>query len=74
MKRKCETGFEGKSTEKMIFPKWRLTAILAIAVLTIGTLGGCGKNGAEKVEEKINWSDMELGDRLPEPPSGKGRG
>ena len=59
--------FEGKSM-KTLFPKWRLIAILAIAVLAIGTLAGCGGSSGEK----INWADMELGDRLPEPPSKRG--
>lgn len=64
----CETGVEGKSRGKTIFFKWRSIAILTIAVFVIGTLVGCGGDSAEK----INWSDMELGDRLPEPPSNRG--
>ena len=60
-------SFGGKSM-KTLFPKWRLIAILAIAVLAIGTLAGCGGSSGKK----INWADMELGDRLPEPPSKRG--
>ena len=69
MERKRTAEFKWRSTGKTIFPEWRLIVILVIAVLAIGTLAGCGGDSAEK----INWSDMELGSRLPEPPSNKGK-
>lgn len=64
----CETGFEGKANRKTLFLKLRLIVIVAIAVFATVILSGCGgKDG-----EKISWSDMELGNMLPEPPSSKG--
>lgn len=69
MERKCTAGFEWRSMRKTILHKWRLIVILTIAVFAIGTFAGCGGDSAEK----INWSDMMLGNRLPEPPTNRGK-
>ncbi len=54
--------------KKPFFKRWWFIGIVAVAVIAIVgiIIGGGGKNG------KNVWSDMILGDMLPEPPANKG--
>ena len=57
-----------KKKKKPFFKRWWFIVIVAVAVIAIvgSIIGGGGKG------EKIVWSDMILGDMLPEPPANKG--
>lgn len=57
----------GAKNGKSFYKKWWfLLLIVVVVVAVISSVGGNGK-------EKIHWNEMELGDRLPEPQSDKGR-
>lgn len=57
-----------KKNKKPFFKRWWFIGIIAVAVITIvgSLINGSGKG------EKIVWTDMILGNMLPEPPANKG--
>lgn len=55
----------GAKNKKPFYKKgWFIILVLIAVIGVIGSIGGSG--------EKIKWSEMELGNILPEPPSNKG--
>ena len=75
--KKCGTEFEGnvcpecgtsaKKPKKPIYKQWWLYVLVVIAVVVVA-----GVLSTRPKTEKIKWSEMVLGDLLPEPPANRG--